>query len=89
MLEPQWADPQGSFLYVKGKLEEKSFTFANYFYFPNSFPMDFLEKRLEKLMDYAEGRVIIAGDFNVTLLDIEWCLTQILCFSKKIQKKIV
>lgn len=73
ILEQQWADPQGRFLYVKGKLEDEGFTFANY-YFTNSSQMDFLERRLEDLMEYADGK-IIGGDFNVAL--IPWWMCQL------------
>lgn len=57
-------NPEGRYLFLK--LGERIFTLANV-YCPNKNPIKFLSQTLNKLMEFKEGEVILAGDFNFCL----------------------
>lgn len=59
-------DSEGRFLFLKGKLGDKTLTLANV-YCPNKNPMRFLSQVLGRLMEFKAGEVILAGDFNCCL----------------------
>uniref|UniRef100_A0A803JJM6 exodeoxyribonuclease III n=1 Tax=Xenopus tropicalis TaxID=8364 RepID=A0A803JJM6_XENTR len=59
-------DKEGRFLIVKGKLAELKCTIANV-YVPNQGQIIFLRQFLEILENFAEGLIILGGDFNLTL----------------------
>lgn len=59
-------DPEGCFLFLKGKLNGVDCTLAN-IYSPNINPGRFLLGILSKLEGFKRGRAIIAGDFNICL----------------------
>ncbi|CAH2315901.1 Hypothetical predicted protein [Pelobates cultripes] len=62
-------DEEGRFLFLKGKVAGQSYTFAT-IYAPNR-QHCFLLQTLNKLHAFAEGVLILGGDFNVTL-DPTW-----------------
>lgn len=59
-------DPEGRYIFLKGVLKGVQYTFAN-IYCPNKNPEDYLKKLVEDLMEFREGRLIVAGDFNLCL----------------------
>lgn len=60
------ADPEGRFLFLKGKLGGKVMTLANV-YCPNKNPTVSLKQVLDNLMEFKTGEVVLAGDFNFCL----------------------
>lgn len=56
-------DPEGRYLFIKGKLFNMMCTIAN-IYAPNRDPDNFLKKVLKKLEAFKEGKLMIAGDLN-------------------------
>ncbi|CAH2284859.1 Hypothetical predicted protein [Pelobates cultripes] len=60
------ADPGGRFLFVKGKCLGTQVTLAN-IYAPNTDQGSFARSCLNKLEAFAEGMVIIGGDWNMVL----------------------
>lgn len=65
-MEESLFDPEGRFLFLKGKLSEMECTLAN-IYAPNKNPIKYLKCILEKLMDFKSGCVILMGDMNVCM----------------------
>lgn len=65
-LVDEWVDPEGQFLFVKIKINEKIFTLANV-YCPNRDPIKYLSRTLISLEEFKEGNVILVGDFNFAL----------------------
>lgn len=59
-------DPYGRYLFLRGTLGRLKCTLAN-FYAPNHGQVSFLASTLTKLGDFAQGCVLLAGDFNVPL----------------------
>lgn len=59
-------DPEGRFLFVKIKMNEKMYTLVN-IYCPNRDPMGYLARTLIGLEEFKEGEVILAGDLNFCL----------------------
>ncbi|CAH2246420.1 Hypothetical predicted protein [Pelobates cultripes] len=59
-------DPQGRYLFLKGYLLNKTYTLAS-IYVPNKGQAPFLWNILSKLQLFAEGTLILGGDFNVPL----------------------
>lgn len=59
-------DPEGRYLFLKVKLGVKTYTLANV-YCPNRDPIVYLSQTLSRLMEFREGEVILAGDFNLCL----------------------
>lgn len=66
ILKAMESDFKGRYLFIKGPLFNKEYTFAN-IYCPNIQPCLFLRKILKKLEHFKEGKVIMAGDFNFVL----------------------
>lgn len=62
-VEERRVDPEGRYLFLKGKLQRKRFTLASV-YCPNSHPKKYLKGILNALMDFKQGHIILAGDFN-------------------------
>lgn len=60
-------DPAGQYIYIKGLLVNKQMTLATS-YTPNENQASFLDEALEKLLDFAEGQLILGGDFNIRLI---------------------
>lgn len=60
------ADPEGRWLWVKGKCYERSFTLVTY-YAPNEGQVEFFETLLEELEGNIDGTLIIAGDLNFAI----------------------
>lgn len=65
-LDKMLRDPMGRFLFLKGSLGSMPCTLAN-LYAPNRDQAGFLTTTLKKLRDFAQGCVLLAGDFNVPL----------------------
>lgn len=59
-------DPARRYLFVKGTLEDKQVTIAT-LYAPNSGQLDFLAQTLALLTSFAQGDIIVGGDFNMIL----------------------
>lgn len=59
-------DKEGPYLFLKGQIGDVQVTFAN-FYAPNAHQDTFLKRHLERLTQYAEGQLIVGGDFNIPL----------------------
>lgn len=58
-------DPQGCYVFLKGTIAGKKYTFAN-IYAPNSNLRTFIDAALERLVEFREGSLILGGDFNVS-----------------------
>lgn len=65
-LQQQLIDPEGRYLFLKGDWAGSPITLANV-YFPNTAPIPFCRKIVDKLKWFAEGCIILGGDFNVPL----------------------
>ncbi|KAM9316158.1 uncharacterized protein PAF06_007135 [Gastrophryne carolinensis] len=63
-------DPEGRFLFVRGTLFSLRVTLATC-YCPNSNQAKFIRSALNKLDGFAEGVLLLGGDFN-TVLDPPW-----------------
>lgn len=63
-------DPAGRFLFLKGRIGDVKVTLAN-LYAPNSHQDVFIEKTIEKLMNFSEGQMIIGGDLNIPIIPSE------------------
>uniref|UniRef100_A0A2D4IZL8 exodeoxyribonuclease III n=1 Tax=Micrurus lemniscatus lemniscatus TaxID=129467 RepID=A0A2D4IZL8_MICLE len=59
-------DKEGRMLFIKGKINYKMITFA-VVYAPNANTKQFIINVKRKLDNFAEGAVILAGDFNIEL----------------------
>lgn len=59
-------DPEGRFLFVKGRVGDVCITLAT-LYAPNEHQETFLGKALKQLITFTEGQLIIGGDLNVSL----------------------
>lgn len=59
-------DPEGRYLFLRGKLYEMECTLAN-IYCPNKNPTNYLRQVIGKLMDFKSGSVIMTGDLNFCL----------------------
>lgn len=59
-------DPEGCFLFLKGMIVSFKVTLAN-LYAPNSHHDLFLERHLEKLLEFADGQLIIGGGTSTSL----------------------
>lgn len=59
-------DIEGLFLFIKIKLGGKIYTLAN-IYCPNRDPIKYLSRTLNRLVEFREGEVILAGDFNLCI----------------------
>lgn len=59
-------DPEGRFLFIKGRLYGYCYTFAS-IYAPNTGTVNFLARTLKLLEKFREGFLILGGDFNLTL----------------------
>lgn len=62
-LEERITDPEGRYLFLRGKLNGFECSLAN-FYGPNKNANRYLLGALEKFMEFKKGGAIIAGDFN-------------------------
>lgn len=56
-------DKDGRFLAVKGLINGEKVTLAS-IYAPNTSQLSFLEEVFQKRMDFGEGQIVAAGDFN-------------------------
>lgn len=65
-LKHQLIDPEGRYLFLKGTWEGSPITLANV-YFPNTSHVPFCGKIIEELKWFAEGCVLLGGDFNIPL----------------------
>ncbi|CAH2248181.1 Hypothetical predicted protein [Pelobates cultripes] len=59
-------DTQGRYLFLKGTIAGKLYTFAN-IYVTNKRQAMFLKSTLAKLNDFSEGILVLGVDFNVPL----------------------
>lgn len=59
------ADPEGRFLFLKGRVGELQFTLAT-LYAPNEHQDSFIKRTIEKLMDYKVGQLILTGGLQCT-----------------------
>lgn len=62
-LEDRKVDPEGRFIFLRGKLEYTEYTLAN-IYCPKKNPTSCLKYVLGKLMDYKKVLLILAADLN-------------------------
>lgn len=60
------ADPEGRFLFLIGTIHNIRYTPAN-IYCPNKNTKKFLVERLTELLEFKQGKLIVAGDFNFTI----------------------
>lgn len=70
-LEDSKSDEEGRYLFLKGKIDRKQFTFTNV-YCPNVKHAAFIQDTCDKLQVFKAGTKIPGGDFNVpisTILD--------------------
>lgn len=58
-------DPEGCFLFVKGRLQGQCYTFAS-INAPNNHTINFLSKTLKMLGRFREVFLVFGGDFNFT-----------------------
>lgn len=65
-LEERLSDPKGRFIFLKGSLEGWECMLAN-IYAPNKDPCRFLNRTIEKLLDFKKGGLIMMGDLNLCL----------------------
>lgn len=65
-LVDRMTDPDGWYIFLKGKIGNKVMTLAN-IYCPNKNPTVFLGQVLTRLMRFREGEVVLAGDLNFCL----------------------
>uniref|UniRef100_A0A8C5QPK6 exodeoxyribonuclease III n=1 Tax=Leptobrachium leishanense TaxID=445787 RepID=A0A8C5QPK6_9ANUR len=66
IMEDVLTDRDGRFLFVRGTIAEKQYTFAS-LYLPNVDQHRCLRKILRQLSSFAEGTLVVAGDLNVPL----------------------
>lgn len=66
VLEERKVDPEGSFLFLRGTLQGMKYTLANV-YCLNKYPQKYLIGILNELMEFKQGYVILAGDFNFSM----------------------
>lgn len=59
-------DANGRFLFLKGHIGGVKVTLATV-YVPNVHQDTFISKTLTKLAEFAEGKMILGGDFNIPL----------------------
>uniref|UniRef100_A0A803JT41 exodeoxyribonuclease III n=1 Tax=Xenopus tropicalis TaxID=8364 RepID=A0A803JT41_XENTR len=59
-------DPQGNYTFLKGKLNSVTYTFAS-IYLSNKEQVDIMNKIHDTLLLFAEGTLIVGGDFNTPL----------------------
>lgn len=65
-LHQQLIDPEGRYLLLKGDWAGAPITLANV-YFPNTAHIPFCRKITDELKWFAEGCIILGGDFNIPL----------------------
>lgn len=80
-------DPEGRFLFLKGKCNGTPITLAN-LYFPNTVHLSFCQHTLDKLKDFGSGCLIVGGDFNVPLNPLTDTSTGKTYITYKILKRI-
>lgn len=83
------ADPDGRFLFLKGNIGGRIFTFANV-YAPNDKQIPFFKMIFTKLDPFVEGTLILGGDFNLPLnpeLDTSQGKTRISLKNLRVLKK--
>lgn len=66
VLEERLVDPEGRYLFLRGRLNEEEYTLAN-IYAPNKNPMKYLANILGEIMEFMRGHLILMGDFNFCL----------------------
>lgn len=66
ILTDRLTDPEGRYVFIKGAYGNKTVTLANV-YFPNVSQVTFCQKISHELKGFAEGTLIMGGDFNVPL----------------------
>lgn len=59
-------DPEGRYIFLKGKVGDRVFTFAN-IYAPNDKHIAFFRFVFKRLEPFMEGTLILGGDFNIAL----------------------
>ncbi|KAM9296668.1 coiled-coil domain-containing protein 40 [Gastrophryne carolinensis] len=64
--QEEWSDEWGRVVLIKGLMGRRKYTFAS-FYTPNQGQLKFLNQALDKLEQFAEGEVILGGDFNLAM----------------------
>lgn len=62
----QLVDPEGRYIFIKGTWDGTLVTLANV-YFPNKAHITFCQKIVDELRWFAEGCIILGGDFNIPL----------------------
>lgn len=80
-------DSGGHFLFLKGKIGDRTVTFAN-LYAPNAQQDVFLKRRLEQLQRFTEGHLILGGDLNVPLIPTEDTSSGKSSLTRDIRKRI-
>lgn len=63
VIEKRKADPEGRFLFLTGTIQGMRYTLAN-IYCPNTNPKKYLVEKLKDLLEFKQGKLILAGDFN-------------------------
>lgn len=81
------SDPEGRYIFLKGNWEGSPITLANV-YFPNKAHITFCTKIINKLKWFAEGCIILGGDFNIPLSPLQDTSTGYSHVSYKILKRI-
>lgn len=66
IIEQRKVDPEGHFLFLIGSIQGIKYTLANV-YCPNTNPKKYLMGILKDLMEFKQGKLILAGDFNFSM----------------------
>lgn len=64
--EERLADPEGCYLFLRGRINEVEYSLAN-LYCPNKNPIRYLKGVIEKFMEFKKGGAIMSGDFNLCM----------------------
>lgn len=86
-LNEQLCDPEGRFVFLKGTYNDLPLTLANV-YFPNKSHITFCQLIVRRLQEFADGCIILGGDFNVPLNPLLDTSNGRTCITYKILKKI-
>lgn len=65
-LTDRLTDPEGRYIFIKGTYGSRTVMLVNV-YFPNSSQVTFCRRVMRELQGFAEGTLIMGGDFNVPL----------------------
>lgn len=85
--EHQLVDPEGRYIFLKGNIDGKPVQLANV-YFPNKSHITFCQLIIDELKSFAEGCILLGGDFNIPLNPIQDASSGKSCIAYRILTKI-